>query len=84
VQDAASGAVGRLIPVELGIQSLYEDYDRRRRKRGGEKAVTPHLQVWNKYPPTHNKADALTSVDVLRIEPHSGRFAKGESGKWKS
>ena len=81
MQDAASGAVRRLIPVELGIQSLYEDYDRRRRERGSEKAVTPHLQVWNKYPPTHNKADESTSVDGLRIEHHSGRFAKGKSSK---
>ncbi len=33
-----------LIPVELDIDSLYEDHDRRRRKNGGsEKAVSSHV-----------------------------------------
>jgi hypothetical protein len=53
VQDAAS----RLIPVELDIKGLYEDCDRRRRNSGNEKAVAPHVQVYNRYTPTHNKAD---------------------------
>jgi hypothetical protein len=77
VQDAASVAEMRLIPVELDTKGLYEDYDRRRRKSGNEKDVAPHVQVYNRYTPTHNKADESTSVDALRIEPHSKRFAKG-------
>lgn len=33
-----------LIPVELDINSLYEDHDRRRRKNGGsEKSVSSHV-----------------------------------------
>jgi hypothetical protein len=77
MQDAASVAARRLIPVELDIKGLYEDCDRRRRKSGDEKAVVPHVRVCNRYTPTHNKADESTSVDGLRIEHHSGRFAKG-------
>jgi hypothetical protein len=79
VQDAAPVAAMGLIPVELDIRGLYEDYDRRRRKSGNEEAVAPRVQVCNRYTPTHNKADAPTSVDALRIEPHSGGFVKGKS-----
>lgn len=32
-----------LIPVELDIEGLYEDHDRRRRKNGGEKSVSSHV-----------------------------------------
>ncbi|EHK98324.1 putative AP-1-like transcription factor [Glarea lozoyensis 74030] len=32
-----------LIPVELEIEGLYEDYDRRRRKNGSEKIVSSHV-----------------------------------------
>lgn len=32
-----------LIPVELEIEGLYEDYDRRRRKNGNEKIVSSHV-----------------------------------------
>jgi hypothetical protein len=71
----------RLIPVELDIKGLYEDYDRRRRKSGDEEAVAPHVRVCNRYTPTHNKAAESTSVDALRIEPHRKRFAKGERSR---
>lgn len=36
------GPVG-LIPVELDIEGLYEDHDRRRRKNGTEKVVASHV-----------------------------------------
>jgi hypothetical protein len=32
-----------LIPVELDIEGLYEDHDRRRRKNGNEKIVASHV-----------------------------------------
>jgi len=32
-----------LIPVELDIEGLYEDHDRRRRKNGNEKTVSSHV-----------------------------------------
>ena len=32
-----------LIPVELDIEGLYEDHDRRRRKNGTEKTVSSHV-----------------------------------------
>lgn len=32
-----------LIPVELEIEGLYEDYDRRRKKNGNEKIVSSHV-----------------------------------------
>jgi len=32
-----------LIPVELDIEGLYEDHDRRRRKNGNEKIVSSHV-----------------------------------------
>jgi len=32
-----------LIPVELDIEGLYEDHDRRRRKNGSEKIVSSHV-----------------------------------------
>lgn len=32
-----------LIPVELDIEGLYEDHDRRRRKNGSEKIVPSHV-----------------------------------------
>lgn len=32
-----------LIPVELDIEGLYEDHDRRRRKNGNEKVVASHV-----------------------------------------
>lgn len=32
-----------LIPVELDIEALYEDHDRRRKKNGSEKTVSSHV-----------------------------------------
>lgn len=32
-----------LIPVELDIEGIYEDHDRRRRKNGSEKVVASHV-----------------------------------------
>lgn len=32
-----------LIPVELDIEGLYEDHDRRRRKGGSDKVVASHV-----------------------------------------
>ena len=32
-----------LIPVELEIEGLYDDYDRRRKKNGKEKVVSSHV-----------------------------------------
>jgi hypothetical protein len=82
LQDAAASvAATELIPVELDIKSLYEGYDHRRRECGNEKAVSPHVQVCNGCTPIHNKADEITSVDALKIEPHSRRFAKGERSR---
>jgi hypothetical protein len=76
VKDAASVAAMGVIPVELNVESLYEDLDRRRRKSGNEKIVAPQLQVGNGYTPIYNNANESTSVDALRIERHSMRFAK--------
>lgn len=40
-----------LIPVELDIEGLYEDHDRRRRKNGSEKVVASHVHsVCASYP----------------------------------
>jgi len=39
-----SAPVG-LIPVELEIEGLYEDYDRRRRKNGSKKNVSSHVHL---------------------------------------
>lgn len=38
-----TGVPAGLIPVELEIEGLYEDYDRRRRKNGSEKIVSSHV-----------------------------------------
>ena len=39
-----------LIPVELDIEGLYEDHDRRRRKNtGNEKVVASHVHSVNCY-----------------------------------
>jgi hypothetical protein len=78
VKDAASVAAMGLIPVELNVKSLYEDLDHRRRKSGNKKSAGPQLQVCNGYTSIYNKANESTSVDVLRIERHSRRFAKRE------
>lgn len=43
VQYGEGAAPFGLIPVELKIESLYDDYDRRRRKDGGEKTVSSHV-----------------------------------------
>jgi hypothetical protein len=76
VKDEASVAAMGLMPVELNVKSFYEDLDHRRRKSGNEKTVAPQLQVRNGYTPIYNKANESTSVDGLRIERHSRRFAK--------
>jgi hypothetical protein len=73
-----------LMPVELNGKSLYEDLDRRRIKSGNEKTVAPQLQVRNGYTPIYNKANESTSVDGLRIERHSRRFAKTKRSISKS
>jgi hypothetical protein len=82
VKDAASVAAIGLMPVELNVKSLYEDLDHRR-KSGNEKPVAPQLQVCNGYTPIYNKANKSTSVDALRIERHSRRFAKGKKSTSK-
>jgi len=42
MQYPGSAPMG-LIPVELDIEGLYEDHDRRRRKNGNEKIVASHV-----------------------------------------
>jgi AP-1-like factor len=39
-----------VIPVEVGIEGLYEDHDRRRRKNGSEKVVASHVHSVCIYP----------------------------------
>jgi hypothetical protein len=80
-QDPFAYTSGSRYTVGLDIKSLYEGYDHRKRECGNEKAVSPHVQVCNRCTPVHNKADKSTSVDALKIEPHSRRFAKGERSR---
>ena len=68
-----------LIPVELDIEGLYEDHDRRRRKNGNEKVVASH--VHSVCSPTSHKqnkqADDFSAAEP-KIEPHS---EPSETGK---
>jgi len=43
MQYPANGVPMGMIPVELDIEGLYEDHDRRRRKNGSEKTVSSHV-----------------------------------------
>jgi len=43
MQYPANGIPMGMIPVELDIEGLYEDHDRRRRKNGSEKIVSSHV-----------------------------------------
>jgi len=43
MQYQPNGVPMGLIPVELDIEGLYEDHDRRRRKNGNEKVVASHV-----------------------------------------
>ncbi|PQE25513.1 bZIP transcription factor protein [Rutstroemia sp. NJR-2017a BBW] len=43
MQYQPNGVPMGLIPVELDIEGLYEDHDRRRRKNGSEKVVASHV-----------------------------------------
>ncbi|APA16100.1 hypothetical protein sscle_16g108700 [Sclerotinia sclerotiorum 1980 UF-70] len=43
IQYQPNGVPMGLIPVELDIEGIYEDHDRRRRKNGNEKVVSPHV-----------------------------------------
>jgi hypothetical protein len=87
VQDAASAAVTRLIPAELDIKGLYEDYDHRKRKSGNEKTVAPHVQVYDRYTPTHTKltsqqastcSESSLTAGVSRKEKAANSRARGE------
>jgi hypothetical protein len=62
-----------LIPVELDIEGLYEDHDRRRRKNGNEKTVSSHVHSVNNLIgiPKISEADPR-SADELRIELRNG------------
>lgn len=87
IQDPVSAAAIGLIPVELDSMGPYEDHDYGKRDSRNKKAVAPHvLSVCKKYIPPYNKKLTvyLTSVDVPKIEPHSGHFVTGKSNKWQS
>jgi AP-1-like factor len=61
-----------LIPVELDIEGLYEDHDRRRRKNGSEKTVSSHVHSVSTYPKLAScRLLMSSSAAVLRIEHHN-------------
>ena len=73
-----------LIPVELDIEGLYEDHDRRKRKNGNEKAVASHVhsvcistmstqdkQLMASAPPSP-KPSLTTSFQRQEREAHEG------------
>jgi hypothetical protein len=61
-----------LIPVELDIEGLYEDHDRRRRKNGNEKVVSSHVHSVNtlRFQPWEYRAD-LYSAAVPKTAHHN-------------
>jgi hypothetical protein len=82
VQEQASAASMGLMEAELSIDGPYVDVDKRRRNCGNKRAITPHkLAVWNRCIPTYSIANNVRSFDVLRIEPHSRRFATRKRSK---
>ena len=53
-----------LIPVELDIEGLYEDHDRRRRKNGSEKVVASHVHsVCNSQPRLEQAANEFSAAE---------------------
>ncbi|RDL39198.1 uncharacterized protein BP5553_03538 [Venustampulla echinocandica] len=69
VQYGESVAPFGLIPVELKIESLYDDYDRRRRKNGGEKTVSSHVHSVGGPTGSRGSSMLMFSRDAeLRIE----------------
>jgi hypothetical protein len=80
VQEPVLAAAMGLVPAELEIEGLYEYQDRRSKKGGSDKVVSPHVQsVCKRYTPIPKKADNSTSVGALRIEPRNRRSVTGKS-----
>jgi hypothetical protein len=76
LQDATLVTEMGLIPLEIDIESRFDDHDREIRKSNTETAAAPNIQVYNRYPLTYDKTNELTSAGVPRIERHSRHFAK--------
>jgi hypothetical protein len=82
VQDQSSAAAMGLLKTEFGSDGLYVGYDKRRRNCEKKTAMTAHkLEVCNRCIPTYSIANNVISIGVLRIEPHSGRFATRERSR---
>lgn len=63
-----------LIPVELDIEGIYEDHDRRRRKNGAEKTVSSHVHsVCTLAFPLHLPCLTSFSAAELRTAPRNER-----------
>jgi len=68
-----------LIPVELDIEGLYEDHDRRRRKNGNEKTVSSHVHsVYCLIRVTKYHEADLFSAAELKIVPRNEHFEIGK------
>jgi hypothetical protein len=68
-----------LIPVELDIEGLYEDHDRRRRKGGSDKVVSSHVHsVCNPNSVTQHMTDILCSAAGPRTAPRNGLSGTGK------
>jgi hypothetical protein len=73
-----------LIPVELDIEGLYEDHDRRRRKNGNEKIVASHVHsvytqstITTLYMQFFLHLADINSVAELRTELRRGHLGTG-------
>jgi hypothetical protein len=79
VQDPALAAAMRLIPAEEDVGGLCDDLGHKRGQSKKENAVASHtVSVYDRCRLTYSKANNLTSIDVLRIKPHSKRFVTGK------
>ena len=68
-----------LIPVELDIEGLYEDHDRRRRKGGSDKAVSSHVHsVCDPIPSGLPMTDSSGSVAEPRTAHHNVLLGTGK------
>jgi hypothetical protein len=66
-----------MIPVELDIEGLYEDHDRRKRKNGNEKVVASHVHSVCKQPAfSKNIADGSSGAE-RKIELPNGHSETG-------
>jgi hypothetical protein len=61
-----------LIPVELDIEGLYEDHDRRRRKGSSDKVVSSHVHsVCNPTSFVQHMTDGIGSAAEPKTAPHN-------------